>query len=1671
MKRIFTLLLISLFFLNAFSQANVEVFRGTTNIKGNTINVLAGQNLTLKVTITEPVSDSAYFKTGASKQLDLVAPNGFFVNPPTGIDYSAVKKANGNASIDVNNIVNGDVFFDDSETNTDAITQKVTVNAGGNSQDSIIISNIKINIPTDISQGDYVLYLENDFIGDEDSIALLTFYYEKPVISVTPIAKACYNENVECTVAITNTNLPNDFEYELFVGNSQRGSIVVSKASPYTGNFSRDAIVTVRDIEASISDPNAGSARISNEETIAGSTFFKGIGITLESGEICAGTEASFNITLGGCSPDSVVIEFSEGTTNIFNRIKSILGGGIDPNSHDFTATIDEIGEVKAIAYYDGDAIESNPVTVNNILILEDTYSLQQGLRVPSKLGEINLFNKLSPSFSSDSTQVLPIDVYGTDKTDLVYFTNNYSVSGDYTFGRFHLEYNDSDTASDSNVFDTENPGVTTSSNDKNEVTFHYGKYFSAYTKYCYSKTETEINVVSNKVFIPEESYCSYDDRDIGFSIDIENIPVIDVEDGYGTTAEFYQYKITDASNNVLQSGLTTEDTFNPSTLWSGNENSDFVLINISAIAKGGIYQLPQSCPDQWQEFTGGSNIIYTVGDEVSRYGKEYRCIQDATADNAPSESSDYWNYVGDCDKIYYENPDGGGGYQVLQNETKQTDEPILEEKYIEPIGLWYWDCDYDSWTMYGNPQPNYEHDDSVTFGENIYVCEALYAYPDDIPGSSSVWRNTGLTCNVTSDTISVNYSFASTSFYIYKPKSDGQFLNLDDSYGVSNKVIDLSCNYTIQNVENHNGSIVKNANDVWQFIPEDILVGNIKKDSVLIKLTYVDDNACVDTNRFWVRVGEEYVTRPTFTLEDWDSSFCKINSDYKLISNHKIELAEGPGISTLTNGNFAFNPFNAHEEPTVNYNEHFFIWLDYRVDYNKFEDSLELIIHPQPIIDNYTVNNVCIGDSVNFNVNTSFDIDTEELKWFWDFGDNDTISHKGVINNEDDVLNSINTGGTYPKPVHKYSLAGEYNAIFKLSTDENCFISDTFNIVVGSYPKVDFTADGFKIDSATHFHNLSTDAPFDTVKTYTWQFGSDPSTEIMFEEFDHTFASHGVHNVSLTATSENNCSTTDSIKVPIFNLVTVTSDNTYQALFNDSEEDWILSHRYMENLPSGWEYNAIAPPFNGEVDTDNMIWQTGEPADEITNENSWVESPTFDINGLDFPLLSMDIYESVEVGSDGAAIQYTWNDGDSWNLLGDEGVGVNWYDTRGIVSDPGGQGTGWSLNEKEWKTARFSLDDLKKEMTDTGATQVRFRVAYASNDGNAPNIDVQGFAFDNFTLSSRNRVVLVEQFVNSVHSKSIQEQEETWLDDFVNTRKSEVVDMRYHNKISHDMDPLFEINKPDISSRSMEYGATQNQLTMVDGIGRFVASESVSAETDAGLYYKERTLTDVGFDIDVTHFVNGDNLEITADITKEKEDLLSVGSQKCVVRMAIVQHEYEGFNNVVVELLPNGEGNVVATIPADFAKDETITVNGTWTPSVTNVTTNGNEFRLVVYVQGIWGVDEVHQVWFEDSIAVPGFTAKTVSGSEKSGENNSFVIYPSPVKEKLNISWYETLQNPIQWKLITMSGMVVKQGTTPAGNIREEIDTYQMNKGIYLLLTEDLTTMEVEQRKILIVK
>src|SRR5690606_13623489 len=96
-----------------------------------------------------------------------------------------------------------------------------------------------------------------------------------------------------------------------------------------------------------------------------------------------------------------------------------------------------------------------------------------------------------------------------------------------------------------------------------------------------------------------------------------------------------------------------------------------------------------------------------------------------------------------------------------------------------------------------------------------------------------------------------------------------------------------------------------------------------------------------------------------------------------------------------------------------------------------------------------------------------------------------------------------------------------------------------------------------------------------------------------------------------------------------------------------------------------------------------------------------------------------------------------------------------NWYNTIGIFSNPGNQPlnqTGWSgsLDSTEWRTAVVALDNTLAPLSEAQRQRMRFRVAFSSPVDSSFITTEEGFAFDNFRITQRDRVVLLESFTNA---------------------------------------------------------------------------------------------------------------------------------------------------------------------------------------------------------------------------------------------------------------------------------------------------------------------------------
>lgn len=1634
----------------------------SSNLYGKTGSILAGQKDTFKIVISEPSEEQSGFfsQTGQLK---------VFLPDDTGLSLD-------DAVLTIPPITGqSDISFDNDSLSTDKDTLYTDVKVSTtDNKDKIVIDSLIIEFPDYLADGDdFTLEAWADFMDTDDDDAadttvleLVTFKYAKPELTLSmENGEACHGEKVECYLDIT----PDTLRYNLMINNTFHKKVTHGD----TAHFNYNDTVTIE-------DPNNGHADGKSSPVTISDSFFHGISLEFSDGEpeyICEGSpvDIEFNVE-GGCEP-TCTLKF------VNHNIDTSYVVDDDFESKTYYEFYPEMnGELIVEANY-GDKTLRDTLEINQFLGRGGTYDLNIG-PVARNQPELNLFDYMIPSYDYDEITTLKIDPLYNEYVD--YFTTGYvNDETSYTFGRFYVNYNDS-TENDS-VFDPEHQGVTYGIQNPNKVTFTYGKYHPEHGGvFCYDEQETNIHVSQDKVYIKKNAFCSYDEDEYVVQIS-DDIDAPEVDTGYYVVANYHGYEVmvNDGSDSINTESVDSF-AFVPSNLFRPDQKTK---VEIKAIANVEIHAKPDSCPPNWP--IDENPVIYEENQRVHYFNTEYEAKRDIyMGESPPPQNGDGWQTIKPCTWINISPRTGADRMEPKDTTEKcKKDTSQFSSKIVNPGG--YWSCNYMLWTETGNPQPIYEVDDRVTFNGVIYECNSP-AYHYEKPNKSAKWDSVNVCGNTMNDPPSIRYTYASNIFYIYPPATDGEFLNLDNEYCITNDSIELLSNYTIDTVENHHNSIVKYGED-WYFTPEKLIEEGVYADTTQLQLIYRDDHNCIDTVKHEVRVNEAYGYNKDFDISQLNSSYCAVDMDYNLTSALDIERMEGYGVWKEENS-FIFNPDTAASNSSGYTYENDTITLEMRVRDNKqcrYDSTHTIVLHATPSIDNMDIEGLCKGDTTRFTSSILYGEDTDSIwNWQWNFGDQLSFNREGWSNYELGNTHNGNTSGTYGSPSHRYSKPGVYPVIFNVTADNGCTGTFSDTVVIGDIPDVDFTVDGFYQGNSTEFTNNTSFADFDPVTEYTWDFDNNNGLFVTNTNTDTTimYDTARIHHVRLKATTGNGCSDSILTRVPIFPVVEVDDNNPYHQRFDQIPEGWFASHEFDKGYHSGWTHKPVEGALNISPNQSGMIWQTPNPDSTLHNENSWVESPCFDMDNLNFPLLSLDIFQAVEEGRDGAVVQYSLDDGDTWKVVGTESQGfykgLNWYNKSSIVSNPGeqtdGVNMGWSKNTGKWETARFPIDGVKADADTTGEVPcVRFRVAYSSDAGNVED-NIHGFAFDNFLLTRRSRIVMLEQFINYPFDSIVAAREENWLTEFVEARPQEVVDMRYHNFIGLTKDSLFFINPPDISSRSVEYGANYTQLTMVDGLHRCVADNSISAKDSVEKYYNKRTLIDKRFNIEVEIENTDSTLDVTAHVTKLTDKLITgPGSQKSGIRMAIVQKEYihgqDTAKNLMVELLPNGIGNVVDYIPDDFPVDSTFSVQDSWKP---NVTTIGNEYRLVVYVQGIWGIDEIHQVWFTDLDSVPQVEVEEEDDDDddetttnKSINGQSINLYPNPAKNQLNVEWEQPLKNIVNWKLLAISGKIMKEGKITAGRKKEKINVRGMHEGIYVLILEDPVAKILEKRKIIILE
>ena len=621
---------------------------------------------------------------------------------------------------------------------------------------------------------------------------------------------------------------------------------------------------------------------------------------------------------------------------------------------------------------------------------------------------------------------------------------------------------------------------------------------------------------------------------------------------------------------------------------------------------------------------------------------------------------------------------------------------------------------------------------------------------------------------------------------------------------------------------------------------------------------------------------------------------------------------------------------------------------------------------------------------------------------------------------------------------------------------------------VIGAYPKTDFNYANLCHDDFTRF-SITSDIP---IATAEWDFGDSfalgnnplntavPAgthsnrTKGKFGQPEHQFSfTTGVANrymtrlIARTATALGACRDTVVRQVAILEKLAPTPANPYMmSEYAAIEGLWLEEDR---GDSSTWIFDLPT----GKVNIKNTVgdvWVTNATGTYKAKDNSYVNSPCFDLSAFTKPVFSLQYWDNTDPNKDGAVLQYSVDGGATWSVLGNTSSGLEWFNEQAISAAPGGQNQlGWSGRaQTAWKTGKNSLDGLN-------VSNVRFRVAFASDERD----QFDGFAFNNVRIDERNRIMLIEHFTNVVAEASNNNVQSKTNFNTAPELSNETVRLQYHTSFPGP-DPINSTAPADHNARTAYYGLASENIPagFIDGSRNPVISE-LSFKTN---WYRDvtnkRSLNASPFKLFVETLPASDD-GITIHVVVNRID--DVTSSKPVLHIALVEKAVAGNNQFVLrKMLPTAAGTPMKAKASD-AIPSTFEATYSWP---VNYFDDLAQLAVIAFVQ-----DETTREVFQAYILAtpdPSTVPSVITGVEPSfGSQVSF--YPNPADHTVNVVLPEGSQGDIAVTVIDAFGREVVVTEFAKGDKGGAINTSTLAAGVYVVQLQ--TPKGTLRRKIIV--
>ncbi|RUA06700.1 MAG: glycosyl hydrolase, partial [Flavobacteriia bacterium] len=470
------------------------------------------------------------------------------------------------------------------------------------------------------------------------------------------------------------------------------------------------------------------------------------------------------------------------------------------------------------------------------------------------------------------------------------------------------------------------------------------------------------------------------------------------------------------------------------------------------------------------------------------------------------------------------------------------------------------------------------------------------------------------------------------------------------------------------------------NENNTWEAVSDAVFGGDLNN----IRVSKTDPNLI-------------YVSRSNnlYKSTDGGTTFTKI--DYPFESSiSSIEINNNDNsIVYVTLGGFYSNGVMKSKDGGVNWND---------IDLNLPSEPKFIIKHQKHSPDN----DLYVGTSLGV-----YHINDKMSQWEVFSNNLPNVPVKDLeINIEDEIL----TAGTYGRGVWQTPIV-----VKKAGKDVSLLQVVNNNTVScgGIIPKIIVKNNGLN-DINTVDINYNIDGT-----DYTHQFKgnitSDQTQEIVLPE--HNGLDFGEHQIQVEATINGDAFSDNNTLSAVF-LSNNSSSGKYINTFGDvNPDEWMVETK--GNSTQLWQRGiSTTAKFKDLTKNAYITNPTGNYTDETT---SYLISPCYDLSKMENPVLKFKMAFDIEENWDVLYMEYTTDQGHTWNILGNESD-PNWYNSSYInVDRPITVGKQWTGTQSELKEYSYNLFALKDEKN------IIFRFVFATDQAT----NGEGALIDDFTIDA----------------------------------------------------------------------------------------------------------------------------------------------------------------------------------------------------------------------------------------------------------------------------------------------------------------------------------------------